>query len=73
MTTGRRKRNGKEHLIMYAGKESLLEMLSEAEDTFFNLFETAAREGWISGDRFLEFDQSISHLVIKYGIPQSPE
>lgn len=73
ITAGRRHRDGKEHLIMYTGKESLLEMLDQASDTFLNLLEVAAKEGWIEGDFLPEFDVALSHIVIKYDIPQSPE
>lgn len=55
----------------YTDKESLLALVDEAENKFFNLFETAARHGWISGERFQDLDQLLSHLVIKYDIPQS--
>lgn len=62
----------KVQVIRYNGKAGLLELLDEAEESFFNLFEEAARHGWIDGDRFLEMEQELSHMVIKYDVPQSP-
>jgi hypothetical protein len=71
MTIGKRTRGTKAHVITYDGKASLLALLDAAEDQFLNLFDEAARLGWIDGDRFLELDQAISYLVIKHDVPQS--
>jgi hypothetical protein len=71
LTVGKRKRGDETQVIAYAGKASLLALLDDAEDSFFNLFEEAARHGWIDGHRFQELDQSLNHLVIKYDVPQS--
>ena len=71
LTTGKRKTNGKTQTIVYAGKESLLALLDESATSFFNLLEEAARHGWIEPDFLPEFDVELSHLVIKYDLPQS--
>lgn len=63
------------HVVAYAGQHSLLEMLDRAEDQYLALLEEAARNypDSLTGERMQDFDQSISHLVIKYDIPQAPE
>lgn len=72
LTTGRRVRADKHHVIVYAGKASLLALLDEAQDSFLNLFEEAARLGCVPEDFELLHDVAVSHIVIKYDVPQSP-
>jgi hypothetical protein len=71
LTVGKRDRGDQSQVIAYAGKASLLALLDQAEDSFLNLFEEAARHGWIDGQRFQDFDMSLTHLVIKHAVPQS--
>jgi hypothetical protein len=71
LTAGKRNRADKTQVIAYAGKASLLALLDDAEGAFLNLFEEAARHDWIDGERFQDFDQALSHLVIKYDVRQS--
>lgn len=68
---GKRNRGDQTHVIAYAGKASLLALLDDAEAAFLNLFEEAARHGWIDGDHLQDFEQGLSHLVLKYDVPQS--
>lgn len=60
------------HSFAYNGKASLLELLERQQSAFLDLLEEAARRGWITGDRFQDLDQAITHLVVKHDIPQEP-
>ena len=71
VTTGKRKLNGKVQVISYNGRESLLMLLEEAAESFFNLLDEAGAKGWVEPNFLPEFDVSLSHLVIKHDIPQS--
>jgi hypothetical protein len=71
LTIGKRTRGNKSHMIGYSGKASLLALLDEAETSYLNLFDEAARHGWIDGARAVEFEESLSHLAIKYNVPQA--
>jgi hypothetical protein len=68
---GKRTRGKNSQMIVYSGKASLLALLDEAEDSYLNLFDEAARHGWIDGARAVEFEESLSHLAIKYDVPQA--
>ena len=72
VTIGRRSRgNRKAHCIAYNGRASLLAMLDEAQDTFLNLFEEAARNEWVPDDFLLLHDVAVSEIVIKHDVPQN--
>lgn len=59
------------HAIVYSGKRSLLDLLDREQTMLSNLIEEAARNGWITGAWWEEFEQELSYLVVKYSIPQS--
>lgn len=59
-----------DRMFTYSGKASLLDLLDRQQALFLDLFEEAARNGWISGDRFQNLDQEISHVTVKYDVPQ---
>ncbi len=71
MIIGKRTTGNKSHTIVYAGKESLLALLDEADNAFFNVLEIAAQNGWVDADRVLNIELSLNHLVIKYDVPQT--
>lgn len=61
-----------EHLFAYAGKASLLELLDRQQGSFLDVLEEAARHGWITGDRWQDLEVALSHVAVKYAVPQSP-
>ena len=73
ITHGKRTLNGKSQVIIYAGKNSLLELVEEFETSFFNGLETAARNGWITPEKFAQIEDDLEHFGMKFDLLPRPD